>query len=206
MTETTTLRDLKQQLQAIRADLFADEPAKLDDDAKEERLKAFTTKKLQLWQQIALAPIASVEDARVKSRLVRRLQQEIGDVEDLSCYDGVVVRCIRELSEWLEAAPSSSEAGGILLSAEAAEQVRIAVRLCLQHARTHGSYGTTRTGDHGALVKALALLKGVPAAAAQVVARLRHIIERHDLLDGDEDEREIGGAIETAIKFIEAEP
>jgi hypothetical protein len=52
--------------------------------------------------------IGHIEDARLKLRVARRIQQVIcDDDEDLKGYDGIVLRCVREVSEWLEMPPAA---------------------------------------------------------------------------------------------------
>jgi hypothetical protein len=124
MTETS-LRDLERELEAIYAQEQADTPADWN---------ALTARQLELSQHIATAPIGDIDDARRKLRLARRLQQYVcADEEDLLGYEGIVLRCIREVSEWFEGTPSAPEAGAVLLSAAAAAQIRAALLAALQH-------------------------------------------------------------------------
>jgi hypothetical protein len=104
MTETT-LRDLERELEAIYAQCDAHStPADLDGEAIDAYWRAPTAREFELSQQVATAPIASLEDTVSKLRLARRVHLEMKiDDEDLDSYEGIAARCVRQVLEWLEA-------------------------------------------------------------------------------------------------------
>jgi hypothetical protein len=92
------------ELETIYAQENADTPADLADEAVDAYWNALTRRELELSQQVATAPIASLEDAVTKLRLVRQIHRMVGDdAEDLAGYEGIAARCVRDALEWLEA-------------------------------------------------------------------------------------------------------
>jgi hypothetical protein len=105
MTDTT-LPELYRQLPRAQ-----DYDATVDDD---DATDALTEAEFTLCRQIAAASIMGLDDAIVKLRVVRRVHEEHEEIDErLDHYPSIIVRCVRQVLEWLErqAKPPAGEAG-----------------------------------------------------------------------------------------------